>query len=107
MGLCDQLAALAAVISGRPHERIPTPRPHLCWKSAADYALPPAAELYPESQLGDTATCPGRSAARSDALLTRDRTSSMFLAVPDQQCTAQTRAALPPGHESASCESKY
>jgi hypothetical protein len=44
MGLRDQLAALAADISGRPHERIPTPRPQLCWKSAADYALPPAAE---------------------------------------------------------------
>jgi transposase len=30
-----------------------------------------------------------------------------FLAVPDQQCTAQPRAALHPGHESDGCESKY
>jgi hypothetical protein len=31
----------------------------------------------------------------------------VFLTVPDQQCTAQTRAALRPGHESGSCESEY
>ena len=36
-----------------------------------------------------------------------DRKSSVFLAVPDQQCTAQMRAALRPGHESGNCESEY
>ena len=41
--------------------------------------LAPFDPWYLESQLCDTATCPGRSAARSDALQTRDRTSSMFL----------------------------
>ena len=45
--------------------------------------LAPFDPWYLESQLCDTATCPGRSAVRSDALQTRD----MFLTVPDQQCT--------------------
>ena len=51
--------------------------------------------------------CPGRSAARSGALQTRDRTNSVFPAVPDQQCSVHTRAALRPGHESGDCESNY
>jgi len=60
------------------------------------------------------ASCPGRSAARSDALQTRDRcthrtsparTSTECLAVPDQRRTAsqELRAAPHPGHEVGTC----